>query len=156
MRLTIVAAGRLRSGPERDLVDDYVSRADKAGRGVGLFPVSETEVEPKGADAEARTRALLDAAPQGATLCVLDERGRALTSEAFAQDLAKRRDAGARDMAFVIGEADGLHAHARERADLLLALGAQTWPHKLARVMIAEQLYRAVAILAGSPYHRSG
>jgi len=156
MRLTIVAAGRLRAGPERSLVDDYVARADKAGRAIGLFPVTETELEPKGADAETRTRALLSAAPEGAVVCALDERGRALTSEAFAADLAKRRDNGARDMAFIIGEADGLHPIAREQADLVLALGPQTWPHKLVRVMIAEQIYRAVAILAGAPYHRSG
>ena len=154
MQLTIVAAGRLRAGPERALVDDYLARADKAGRGVGLFPVAETEIEPKGGDLSARTDALLAAAPEGALIAVLDERGRALASDAFAAKLADLRDGGARRMAFVIGEADGLHESARSRADLVLAFGPQTWPHKLVRVMLAEQLYRAVAILAGSPYHR--
>jgi len=154
MRLTVIAAGRLRAGPERTLVDDYLTRADKAGRGVGLHPVTETEIEPKGADARARTEALLAAAPEGARLVALDERGRAMASDAFAAKLADWRDGGARDAAFLIGEADGLDAIARQRADLVLAFGPQTWPHRLARVMLAEQLYRAVAILAGSPYHR--
>ncbi len=154
MRVTIVAAGRLRAGPERALVDDYLARAGKAGRSLGVHPITETEIEPKGSDLRARTAALLGAAPDGATLVVLDERGRAMASDAFARKLATLRDTGVRDLAFVIGEADGVHSDARDRADLLLAFGPQTWPHKLVRVMLAEQLYRAVAILAGSPYHR--
>lgn len=154
MRVTIVAAGKLRAGPERALVDDYLDRAGKAGRSLGIHPITELELEPKGADSRARTRALLDAAPQGATLVVLDERGRAMASDAFAAKLGTLRDSGVRDLAFVIGEADGLHADARGEADLILAFGPQTWPHKLARVMLAEQIYRAVAILGGSPYHR--
>jgi 23S rRNA (pseudouridine1915-N3)-methyltransferase len=152
--LSIVAAGRLRSGPERALVDDYLARANKAGRALGLHPVAEVEVEPKGSELGARTGALLDAAPEGAVLVVLDERGQALGSRALARKLAKLRDEGARDVAFIIGEADGLHESARARADLALAFGPQTWPHKLARVMLAEQIYRAIAILGGSPYHR--
>lgn len=154
MRVTIVAAGRLRAGPERALVDDYLERAGKTGRSLGIHPITENEIEPKGADAKARTAALIEAAPEGAKLVVLDERGRAMASEAFARKLGDWRDGGVRDAAFVIGEADGLHADARERADLVLAFGPQTWPHKLARAMLAEQIYRAVAILAGSPYHR--
>ena len=94
------------------------------------------------------------AAPRDAYRVVLDERGRAMASDAFAAKLADLRDAGTRAAAFVIGEADGLDESARAEADFVLALGPQTWPHKLVRVMIAEQLYRAVAILAGSPYHR--
>ena len=154
MQLTIVAAGRLRTGPERALVDDYIARATRAGRGVGLHPVSEIELEPKGASLAERSAALLAAAPRDAYRVVLDERGRAMASDAFAAKLADLRDAGTRAATFVIGEADGLDESARAEADFVLALGPQTWPHKLVRVMIAEQLYRAVAILAGSPYHR--
>jgi 23S rRNA (pseudouridine1915-N3)-methyltransferase len=154
VRLTIVAAGKLRAGPERTLFEDYRARIDKAGRAVGLHPLTEIEIEPKGADLRARTDALLGATPEGAFLVVLDERGRAMASDALARRLADLRDAGRRDAGFVIGEADGLHGSARERADLVLAFGPATWPHRLVRVMLAEQLYRAVAILAGSPYHR--
>jgi 23S rRNA (pseudouridine1915-N3)-methyltransferase len=153
MRVTIVACGRLKAGPERALADDYLARAQKAGRAVGLHPVTEIELEPKG-DARARSAALIDAAATDAYLVALDERGRAMTSEAFATKLADLRDGGRRDAAFIIGEADGLHEDARARADLVLAFGPQTWPHKLVRAMLAEQIYRAVAILAGSPYHR--
>jgi 23S rRNA (pseudouridine1915-N3)-methyltransferase len=153
MRVTIVASGRLKDGPERTLVADYLARAQKAGRAVGLHPVSEVEVEPKG-DARARTAALLDAAPKDAQLIALDERGRSMTSEAFAAKLADLRDGGTRDAAFLIGDADGLHEDARTRAGFVLALGPATWPHRLVRAMLAEQIYRAVAILAGSPYHR--
>jgi 23S rRNA (pseudouridine1915-N3)-methyltransferase len=154
MRLTLIVAGRIRSGPERELTDDYLERAGKAGRALGFHPIAEIEIEPKGADAEARARVLLDAVPAGATLVVLDERGRAMASDAFAKKLAGLRDGGVRDLAFLIGEADGLPQSVRDRADLLLAFGPQTWPHKLVRAMLAEQIYRAVAILAGSPYHR--
>jgi 23S rRNA (pseudouridine1915-N3)-methyltransferase len=154
MRLTLIAAGRIRSGPERELTNDYLERAGKAGRALGLHPISEVEIEPKGGDAEARARSLFDAVPQGAMLVVLDERGRAMASEAFAKKLGDLRDGGVRDIAFLIGEADGLPQSVRDRADLLLAFGPQTWPHKLVRVMLAEQIYRAVAISGGSPYHR--
>jgi 23S rRNA (pseudouridine1915-N3)-methyltransferase len=153
MRVTIVAAGRLRAGPERTLVSDYLARTEKSGRAVGLHPVAEVELEPKGGLRQ-RTAALLDAVPKGAQLIVLDERGRAMESEAFARKLADLRDGGMRDIAFLIGDADGLHEEARARADVVLAFGPATWPHRLVRVMLAEQIYRAVAILAGSPYHR--
>jgi 23S rRNA (pseudouridine1915-N3)-methyltransferase len=161
LRLTIVAAGRLRNGPERGLVDDYLARANKAGRALGLHPVGEIEIEPprsekRGADLRARTTALLDAAPEGAFLAALDEHGEALSSAAFARKLGELRDGGVRDAAFIIGEANGLDPSACDRADLVLAFGPQTWPHKLVRVMLAEQIYRAVAILGGSPYHRDG
>ncbi|MGD2131840.1 MAG: 23S rRNA (pseudouridine(1915)-N(3))-methyltransferase RlmH [Maricaulaceae bacterium] len=155
MRVAIVAAGRIKSGPERALVDDYLKRANRAGRAIGIHPITEIEIEPKAGDARARTETLLGACPEGSLVVALDERGRALASDAFANKIADWRDGGARDLAFVIGEADGLDQVARERADFVLALGPQTWPHKLVRAMIAEQLYRAVAILSGSPYHRA-
>lgn len=156
MKLVLVAAGRLRAGPERTLVDDYLARANKSGRAVGLHPVDEIETEPKGATADARAKALLAAAPVDAFVVALDERGRSMASDALARKLADLRDAGTREVAFVIGDADGLGDAGREAADFVLAFGPQTWPHKLARVMLAEQLYRAIAILAGAPYHRGG
>ncbi len=154
MKLTVVAAGRIRSGPERDMIDDYAARATAAGRGVALGPLEEIQVEPKKTDKTSVTAAIFARVSEGAALVVLDERGTALTSPDFAAALAAWRDGGRRETAFVIGGADGFEADARRRADLVLAFGPQTWPHKLARAMLCEQIYRAVSILAGSPYHR--
>lgn len=156
MRLHLCAVGRLRAGPERDLVDDYLQRFDRSGRALGLGPVQEHEVENKknagmGAEAELLARAV----PAGAVLVTLDERGKLLTSPEFAAQLAKWRDAGRQDLAFVIGGADGIDPGLRARADFSLSFGAMVWPHMLVRVMLAEQLYRAASILAGAPYHRA-
>jgi len=156
MRLTIVAVGRLRSGPEHDLVGDYLSRAERTGRGVGLTDARLTEVEARGRSGPAaEADALRRAVPDGAIVVCLDERGRQLTSPQFADRLAEWRDAGRRDAAFLIGGADGLDPALVARADLVLSLGRMVWPHLLARAMLAEQLYRAACILAGSPYHRA-
>ncbi len=151
MRLTLCAVGRLRKGPERLLIDDYLDRFARTGRAVGLGPVEVVEVDDRKGDAAAR---LIRAVPEGARLCALDERGREMTSPEFAAMLAAWRDGGAGRAAFVIGGADGLACDLTERADAVLSLGAMVWPHMLARVMLAEQLYRAAAILAGTPYHR--
>jgi 23S rRNA (pseudouridine1915-N3)-methyltransferase len=153
MKLSLCAVGRLRAGPERALVDDYLDRFAKTGRALGFAPVAEREVEAKGG-AGPEGEALLRAVPGGALRVVLDERGAVLTSPAFAARLAAWRDAG-REAAFVIGGADGLSPALREGADLVLSFGAMVWPHMLVRVMMAEQLYRASAILAGTPYHRA-
>ena len=155
MRIALLAVGRLRGGPEQVLIDDYLARFDAAGRSMALGPARVTEVEPRrgrGPDAEAE--ALLAAVPEGPVIA-LDERGRTLDSPAFAQLLARHRDDGARDLSLLIGGADGHGAAVRQRADLLLSLGPMVWPHMLVRVMLAEQLYRAASILAGSPYHRA-
>lgn len=155
MRLHLCAVGRLRAGPERDLVDDYLARLDRTGRPLGLGPVSEHEVEDRRGGGIAAEGALLARAiPEGAALCVLDERGKPLSSPEFAQGLAGWRDGGRQDAAFVIGGADGVDPALRARADLVVSLGRMVWPHMLVRVMLAEQLYRAATILAGSPYHR--
>ena len=151
----MIAVGRQKSGPEATLVADYQSRFDAAGRGLGLGPLSIIEVEDKkrrGAAAEGAL--LLDAAPNGACLVALDERGKMPDSRAFAAFLADQRDQGRRDMAFLIGGADGHQAELRAQCDRLISFGPMVWPHMLARVMLAEQLYRAASILAGSPYHR--
>ncbi len=155
MRLHLCAVGRLRAGPERDLIDDYVQRFDRTGRPLGLGPLTEHEVEDKrGGGMAAEGDLLARAVPQGAVLAVLDERGRVLSSPDFAAQLAKWRDGGRQDVAFVIGGADGIDAALRDRADFALSFGKMVWPHMLVRVMLAEQLYRAATILGGGPYHR--
>ncbi len=156
MRLHVCAVGRLRAGPERALIDDYATRFDRAGRGQGLGPLTLHEVEDRKGGGMAGEATLLDRAlPRGALLCALDERGKQMSSPDFAALLAKWRDAGRGDAAFVIGGADGLDPALRGRADACLSFGRMVWPHMLARVMLAEQLYRAASILAGSPYHRA-
>lgn len=155
MRLHLCAVGRLRAGPERALLDDYLQRFDRTGRALGLGPAAEHEVEDrKGGGRMAEGALLARAVPAGAALVVLDERGRMLSSPDLADTLARWRDGGRQDAAFVIGGADGVDPGLRDRADLVLSFGTMVWPHMLVRVMLAEQLYRAATILAGSPYHR--
>lgn len=156
MKLHLCAVGRLRTGPERSLVDDYLQRLERAGRPLGLGPVAEHEVEDRrGGGMAAEAVLLARAIPDGAALCVLDERGKLLSSPEFAQALAGWRDGGRQDAAFVIGGADGIDPALRTRADLVISFGRMVWPHMLVRVMLAEQLYRAATILAGLPYHRA-
>ena len=154
MKLKIAAVGRLRGGPELELISDYLDRIDKTGRGLGLGPVAVQEVEAKkgGMAAEAE---LLEKAVSGSNpVCVLDERGKTLSSPDFANLLAKWRDEGRAEAAFVIGGADGIDPALRAKANFSLGFGQMVWPHMLVRVMLAEQLYRAASILAGAPYHR--
>ena len=151
MRFWLIAAGRLRQGPLLDLFQDY------AGRLNGGLNLREIEVKRRVSGPELKrleAEELLAAAPPAAAIVALDERGQSLTSPAFAQRIGGWRDSGVADLAFIIGGADGLDDMVRGRAALVLGLGAMTWPHMLARVMLAEQLYRAQAILAGHPYHR--
>jgi 23S rRNA (pseudouridine1915-N3)-methyltransferase len=145
--------GRLRPGPERDLVDGYLGRFDRTGRPLGLGPAAVVEVEARGGPA-AEGGQILARLPKGAWLCCLDEGGEPLTSPGFAGVL-DRWKGERREAAFVIGAADGLDPAVTARADLLLSLGRMVWPHLLARVLLAEQLYRAATILAGTPYHRA-
>lgn len=155
MRLRICAVGRLRAGPEKELVDDYLARAGKTGRALGLGPCDVTEVEAKKGGMAAEATLLRKVLPKGAKLVVMDERGRVMSSPDFAQTLARFRDTGTQDLAFVIGGADGLDPDLRAAADLTLSFGAMVWPHMLVRVMLSEQIYRAASILGGSPYHRT-
>lgn len=156
MRVHICAVGRLRAGPEKDLIDDYLTRFDRTGRGLGLGPAAVVEVEDrKGGGMAAEAELLRRALSKGTVLCVLDERGKVETSPQFAQRLGDWRDAGRGDLALVIGGADGIDPSLRAQADHVLSFGKMVWPHMLVRVMLAEQLYRAAAILAGTPYHRT-
>ena len=155
MRLTIAAVGRLGRGPEGSLVADYVARAEAAGRTLGLAPVEVVEIdERKARDAPSQGARLLAQTPAIAALLALDERGRAVSSTEFAELLRAMRDDGCPQAVFAIGGADGLEARLRARADRVIGFGPMVWPHRLARVMLAEQIYRAVSILAGTPYHR--
>ena len=123
---------------------------------MGLGPVEVVEVEDrKGGGMQAEAELLLRAIPKGAILLAMDERGKTMTSPQFARQIAKWRDEGAQSLAIVIGGADGLSPELREQADMSLSFGKMVWPHMLARVMLAEQLYRAASILGGSPYHRA-
>ena len=156
MRVHLCAVGRLRSGPERELIDDYTTRFDRTGRALALGPFLEHEVEDKkGGGMEAEAALLERALPSGALLVTLDERGRLLSSPEFADQLAKWREGGRQDVAFVIGGADGIAPALRARADFSISFGKMVWPHMMVRVMLAEQLYRASAILSGAPYHRA-
>ncbi|MDG1069550.1 MAG: 23S rRNA (pseudouridine(1915)-N(3))-methyltransferase RlmH [Sulfitobacter sp.] len=155
MKLHICTVGRLRAGPEKMLIDDYLTRLDRTGRGLSLGPVSVLEVDDRKGGGMAGEAALLRRAiPDGAVICALDERGTVETSPKFANRIAGWRDAGRSDLAFVIGGADGIDPALRTEADHLLSFGKMVWPHMLVRVMLAEQLYRAASILSGGPYHR--
>lgn len=156
MRLRICAVGRLRGGPESALITDYLTRFDRTGRAMALGPAEIVEVEDKKGGGMAGEAALLSRiVPDGALLCVLDERGKVMSSPDFAALLGGWRDQGRQDVAFVIGGADGIDPGLRDRADASLSFGRMVWPHMLVRVMLAEQLYRAASILSGSPYHRA-
>ena len=156
MRIHLCAVGRLRAGPERELVSDYLQRFDRTGRALALGPATEHEVEDKkNAGMAAEAELLARAVPAGAVLVTLDERGRVMSSPEFATLLARWRDGGRQDVAFVIGGADGIDPCLRARADASISFGAMVWPHMLVRVMLAEQLYRAASILSGAPYHRA-
>ncbi|MQY43537.1 23S rRNA (pseudouridine(1915)-N(3))-methyltransferase RlmH [Epibacterium sp. SM1969] len=156
MRIQICAVGRLRAGPEKTLIDDYLTRFDRTGRSLGLGPARVIEVEDKkNAGMGAEAQLLRKALPKGAMLCTLDERGKLLSSPEFSNKLAGWRDTGCQDLAFVIGGADGIDASLRAEADFSISFGKMVWPHMMVRLMLAEQIYRAATIQSGSPYHRS-
>ncbi len=151
MRVEILAVGRARAGPERELYDSYIKRIRWT---VELREVEEKRPLPP-AELKAREAELLLAAlPGDAVVVALDGAGKDMSSEAFARTLGQWRDDGRGRVAFVIGGAEGLAPEIRDRADMLLAFGRQTWPHMLVRAMLAEQIYRAQQILARHPYHR--
>ncbi|WP_417316766.1 23S rRNA (pseudouridine(1915)-N(3))-methyltransferase RlmH [Emcibacter sp.] len=151
MQIRIIAVGRLKKGPELDLIETFVKRTP--------WPVSVTEVEEKrplkGAERMAKEAELLLAAiPDDAWLIALDERGKHMRSTAFAETLGRLQDDGRSCVAFVIGGAEGYGPGIKERANMLLSFGKMTWPHMIVRMMLTEQIYRASSILAGHPYHK--
>jgi 23S rRNA (pseudouridine1915-N3)-methyltransferase len=159
VRLLLIAVGRMKSGPERELAERYARRFAQGARAVGLAGPRVVEIAESPARNPAErmaqeARAILAERPAGAALLVLDERGRAESSAALAARIAGLRDAGLRDLALVIGGANGLDPSLRAEATAVLSFGAMTMPHQLVRVLALEQLYRVTTILAGHPYHR--
>lgn len=160
MKLVLASVGKLKSGPERELFDHYTARVGGIGKSVALGPMSEVSVSEsrKGGASERKADeagALIARIPENSAIVAFDENGKTLTSDAFARLIGNIRDSGASYLALVLGGPDGHGAALLERAQHVVSLGAITLPHGLARVIVAEQLYRAATILAGHPYHRS-
>ena len=159
MRLILLCVGRSKAGAARELSLRYIERANAAGRAIGFPGVELRELDesrarrPQDRKSE-EAKAICAAAPPGAELVAFDERGKLLGSRDFSAHLARRRDMGSPALALVVGGSDGLAPELRDKASLILSFGAMTFPHQLARIMAAEQLYRAMTILSGHPYHR--
>lgn len=160
MRLTVIAVGRMKAGPERELFERYRTRAEGIGRSLGVAGFDHLEIPEsrarRDADRMAEEGAAILAKAGTGPLILLDERGKSMGSEDFAARVGAWRDEGRDVLTLAIGGADGLDPALRRRADLLLSFGALTLPHQIVRVLVAEQLYRALTILAGHPYHRAG
>jgi len=160
MRILIAAVGRLKQGPERELAERYRKRAADFGRKLGLQAFDVIEIRESRADNVERRMleesiAIANIIPERAVTVILDEGGAAMNSAAFANRLQEWRAADRPALVFILGGADGLAPSLRDKADLALAFGVFTWPHQLVRIMLLEQLYRAVTILGGHPYHRA-
>lgn len=160
MKLVIAAVGRMKAGPERDLLDRYVGRARALSRGLGVSSLDLVEVEEGRARSAAERRreeaaALSARLPPGSAVLALDERGPSRTSAAFADEIRRLADAGTPALALAVGGPDGHDEAFRAGARGLVGFGAATLPHQLARVILAEQVYRAFTILGGHPYHRA-
>ena len=160
MRVGIIAIGRMKQGPERELVARYLDRAQAGGKSLGLSGFAVTELSESRASAAAtrkleEARAIHDLLSGGTMLIALDERGTAMGSEAFAKTLGTWREGGRGAVTFLIGGADGIDPELLKSAELTLSFSPLTWPHQLVRIMLAEQLYRATTILSGHPYHRA-
>ncbi len=160
MKIALVAVGRMKAGPERDLAERYRERVEPLARQLGFGPWETVELAEDRARSESARReaeaAAIMARVTGGELVVFDERGRTSTSVAFAEQLGTWRDAGRPKVSLVIGGPDGLDASCRERASLCLSFGRLTMPHQIVRILVVEQLYRAMTILARHPYHREG
>lgn len=160
MRILVAAVGRLKQGPERELAERYHKRAAQAGRSIGLQPIDIVEIrESRARDAARRMMeesiAIANVVPAHAVSVILDARGESLSSASLAGRLQGWRAEQVPALAVIIGGHDGLAPSLREKAGLAIAFGATTWPHQLVRVMLLEQIYRAITILTGHPYHRA-
>lgn len=160
MRLVVVAVGRLKQGPERELAERYRERFDDIGRRLGFRGLEIHEIaESRARDAATRiaeeAAAISAAIPPKSIIVALDERGENIDSGVFARNLGRWRDDQITNTIFMIGGADGLSPELRRMAKLTMAFGSATWPHQMVRLMLLEQLYRAATILAGHPYHRA-
>jgi 23S rRNA (pseudouridine1915-N3)-methyltransferase len=160
MRLVIAAVGRLKESPERELVERYAKRAGQLGRRIGIRAVEIIEIRESRAQEVGKrmieeSTALANVIPERAAIVVLDERGQNVDSRSFATKLGRWRDDGKQDAIFMIGGDDGLMPTLRDKATMTMALGSATWPHQLVRGMLLEQIYRAMSILSGHPYHRA-
>jgi 23S rRNA (pseudouridine1915-N3)-methyltransferase len=160
MRIMVAAVGRLKQGPERELAERFRKRAAVSGRSAGLQDFEIIEIkESRASDAQRRmleeSIAIANIVPDRAVTVILDERGDSMGSASFAGRLQGWRSEDRPAAIFIVGGADGLATSLRENAQLRLAFGAATWPHQLVRIMLLEQLYRAVTILSGHPYHRA-
>jgi 23S rRNA (pseudouridine1915-N3)-methyltransferase len=159
MQLMVAAVGRLKTGPDRELAERYRDRVAKVGRAIGFTALDVVEVRESPAQEAGRrvveeSIAVANVIPEAAAVVLLDRRGENLGSDALAGRLRAWRDNGCGSVCFLIGGAEGLGGALRDRADMVLAFGAATWPHQLVRIMLLEQIYRALTILAGHPYHR--
>ncbi len=155
MNIIIRAAGLIKSGPERTLIDDYMDRAGVVGRNIGIPNIVENAIDIRTKKSRKQeTDAILSGTKPGNVLVVLDERGKALTSRQMATQIAHWRDDGVDTLVFAIGGADGFETDVVPTNAVKWQLGKTVWPHKLVRIMIAEQIYRSLSILAGTPYHR--
>lgn len=160
MKIAVHAVGRMKTGPERELADRYFERFAKSGPAIGLEFSGVAEIaEGRAQNPNERRREegqKLQAQLQpGTVLFLLDERGKNLSSDDFANRIGQLRDGGRKALVIAIGGADGHDQSIRDQAELMVSFGAATWPHQLVRVMLGEQLYRAATILSGHPYHRS-
>ena len=160
MRLVVAAIGRLKDGPERELAERYRKRAEQTGRRIGfrdteVVEIRESRAQEVGKRMIEESIALTSLIPDKAITIILDERGESLDSATLASRLGRWRDDGRPAAVFIIGGDDGLAPTLRDKAVLKLAFGSATWPHQLVRVMLLEQIYRAVSILSGHPYHRA-
>ena len=158
MRLLICAVGRLKAGPERDLVARYAERLNATARNLAFGPLDIVEIDESRArraeDRKTEEAEKLLAAAGGAQIIALDENGTSPGSEAFAAKIAGWRDGGTTSLAFLIGGADGHGDAISSRSTMTLSFGKMTWPHQVVRMLLTEQLYRAATIIAGHPYHR--
>jgi len=160
MRVIVIAVGRLKQGPERELAERYRDRFDDLGRklgfrGIDIHELSESRARDTATRMAEEAAAIAGAIPEKSLLVTLDERGQNVDSATFAGHLGRWRDESTANSVFVIGGADGLSPELQRKAKLRIAFGAATWPHQIVRVLLLEQLYRAATILAGHPYHRA-